>query len=405
MKKLKQFTFATLTVIVTLVVLDLALHVAASLSTRVDEATSILSAKIPDPKLGHRPNPAYPDHDAKGFRNPKVPAKTDIVALGDSQTYGSGVKAEHSWPRALESISELSVYNMGLGGWGPVHSLLLWDEAMEFKPTTVIEALYAGNDLHDAYSIVYNQGKLPELKTTDPKQLESIRQEEAKEPIQQRVSKMYRRGKTKSGTRKMLKAWMGDNSRVFGLIKRTQYELSRMRKAKEEPPTAEDKWKKAQSFAAKYSKYALAFSDETARTVFTSEYRLAALNLEDPRIREGQRISMEAIGEMKQLANRDGVRFIVLLIPTKELVFSRKAKNVDSGSYHKLLHNEQQFWKDTKEYFKNNDIEYIDSLKALQEKLETGPQPYMVSHNGHPNAEGQGTIAAEVKSYLIKNPE
>ena len=175
MKTIKQITFATITVVVTLVILDLVLHLVANLSSSVNEATSILSAKIPDQKLGHRPNPAYPDHDEKGFRNPKVPETTDIVALGDSQTYGSGVRAEQSWPRVLESISALSVYNMGLGGYGPVHSFLLWDEAMELKPEIVIEAIYAGNDLHDAYSIVYNNGKANEFRTNDQDLLKAIK--------------------------------------------------------------------------------------------------------------------------------------------------------------------------------------------------------------------------------------
>ena len=84
------------------------------------------------------------------------------------------------------------------------------------------------------------------------------------------------------------------------MLRRTQYELKRYRKANEPTPSPEQEWRKAQAFAAKHAKYAQAFSNSSARTIFTSEYRLSALNLEDPRIREGQRISLEAIRQMQQ---------------------------------------------------------------------------------------------------------
>ena len=45
---------------------------------------------------------------------------------------------------------------MAWGGWGPVHSLILLDEAISLHPKIIIEAFYAGNDLFDAFNIVYN---------------------------------------------------------------------------------------------------------------------------------------------------------------------------------------------------------------------------------------------------------
>ena len=52
----KKIVFATLTLVITLVVVDLVLHGAARLSPRIDQVTAFLSAKIPDAQLGHRPN-------------------------------------------------------------------------------------------------------------------------------------------------------------------------------------------------------------------------------------------------------------------------------------------------------------------------------------------------------------
>src|SRR4029077_4316852 len=43
---------------------------------------------VADPKLQLRLPPYAGGHDAKGFRNDRVPEKVDVVAIGDSQTWG-----------------------------------------------------------------------------------------------------------------------------------------------------------------------------------------------------------------------------------------------------------------------------------------------------------------------------
>lgn len=146
----------------------------AFVSPRVDRlltsprTPNAIPHSVPDARLVLRPNPTYPGHDRKGFRNLKVPAKTHIVALGDSQTYGHGVEPEDAWPRQLESMTGKKVYSMAWGGYGPTHSLVMWDEAIALSPKIVIEAFYAGNDLFDSFNHVYNQGQLPELKIPIP---------------------------------------------------------------------------------------------------------------------------------------------------------------------------------------------------------------------------------------------
>lgn len=396
----KKAFVATLTLAITLVIVDLVLHGAARLSPPIDRVTAFLSAKIPDARLGHRPNPRYPGHDENGFRNPAVPETAYAVALGDSHTYGSGVASEQAWPRVLADLSGREVYNMGLGGYGPVHSLLLWEEALAYRPELIIEAIYAGNDLHDAFSIVYHRGQLPELKTGDPGQQQLIGQTEQADPLARKVGKTYRRGRTKSALRMAIKGWLIEHSRVVGLLRRTQFELSRWQKAREPAPSAEEKWAEAQAFAAKHPEYARAFSSGSARTIFTPAYRLVALDNDDPRIREGGHIIREAVGRMHRLAADGGIRFIVLLIPTKELAFGELAQQMDAPAYQDLLRNERQFWQETKAFLEKNSIEYVDTLQPLRAELEAGKQPYRMSYDGHPNAHGQETIARALYSYL-----
>jgi hypothetical protein len=184
LNKRKAF-FALVLVLLVIGFLEITLGLLAFVSPRVDWllASPWTTKTIPDARLGHRPDPAYPGHDRKGFRNLEVPAKAHIVALGDSQTYGTGVEPEDAWPRQLESMTRKTVYSMAYGGYGPTHSLVLWDEAVTLSPNIVIEAFYAGNDLFDSFNFVHNMGQLPELKSSDPQLQASVREAEQFEPI------------------------------------------------------------------------------------------------------------------------------------------------------------------------------------------------------------------------------
>src|SRR4030095_14915524 len=93
----KQSVFAVVMVFLVVGVMEGTLDLLAVLSPTVDRVLespwTVNSPResLPDERLGSRPNPSYPGHDSKGFRNPRVPAKADVVALGDSNTYGANV--------------------------------------------------------------------------------------------------------------------------------------------------------------------------------------------------------------------------------------------------------------------------------------------------------------------------
>ena len=386
--------------------LELTLSLLALASTRVDWLLTPPSTPqtVPDARLGYRPNPDYPGHDRKGFRNPKVPAKAHIVALGDSQTYGTGVRAAAAWPRQLESLTGKTVYSMAYGGYGPADSLVLWDEALALSPTVVVEAFYAGNDLFDSFDCIYNRGQLPELKSPDPQLQASVRDAEQSEPIQQRVVRMFQMGaavdeETTTVTPDGVSLWriLSQHSKIYGLLVRAWYEATRPAKQSSEPP--QDEWTKATAFAELHPAYCQIFTSGQFKTVFTSEYRLAALDLGDPRIAEGLQISLRAIQKMHELATRRGIRFLVVLIPTKEAVF-RKLLQDSSVSYRALAENEERVWRITKDFLERNGIEYLDSLPVLREQLAAGIQPYRVSHDGHPNEPGHKAIAKLVAAHL-----
>ena len=87
----------------------------------VNTETNARRQLVPDPKLGIRLAADTGGHDGKGFRNDTVPGRVDIVAIGDSQTWGANAIRSEAWPQTLARLSGLSVYNMALGGYGREH--------------------------------------------------------------------------------------------------------------------------------------------------------------------------------------------------------------------------------------------------------------------------------------------
>jgi hypothetical protein len=67
--------------------------------------------------------------------------------------------------------------------------------------------------------------------------------------------------------------------------------------------------------------------ERNLHTGFTPFARLQALNLRDPKVREGLRISLASILHMKQLCAKKDIQFMVALIPTKESVFADYIEN------------------------------------------------------------------------------
>lgn len=111
---------------------------------------------VEDDLLIRRVKPNAWGHDANGFRNPSVPSEANIVAIGDSQTWGINVRREETWPYVLADLSGQRVYSMAMGGYGPVEYWVLTGDALaQFTPDVTVVSFYFGNDLYDAYESIY----------------------------------------------------------------------------------------------------------------------------------------------------------------------------------------------------------------------------------------------------------
>jgi lysophospholipase L1-like esterase len=120
---------------------------------------------VPHPSVGylHTPNhkvvmtgrdfSAVHTTDGLGFRNAwPWPKHAEIVAVGDSLTFGQCVQDDEAWPFRLgRDLSPLRVVNLGLIGAGPQQYQRLYEAfGVKLRPKLLIVAVFARNDFWDA---------------------------------------------------------------------------------------------------------------------------------------------------------------------------------------------------------------------------------------------------------------
>ena len=424
MKLAKKGIFVLLTGLVTVIFLELALQVTSWFSTDID---ALLSGR-PSTRINDRPDwmPAlhHPEHDAKGFRNPSVPVVVPVVALGDSNTYGWGVKMQEAWPRQIERLGARQIYSMAYGGFGPVHLLALFDQALALKPKLVVLVFFSGNDLYDAYRLVYqDEQRLPlveNLKSSDPKVIAELRaiendpeQTTRMAEIQSAINEFHTlvRGtgeprRSRNERPSAVRTFVSQHLKLWGLlraIRRTFDKSSGKRMVRYDYLNEEPTWETIRRQAEKNPEIYWTFDNPRVRTVFTLNYRLYGIDMRDPRIVEGFRISMDVFRAMQEKARIQGTNFLVMLWPTKELAFKelvyQHVKEVPEG-YTTLIGNEELMWNRVRQFLERNTISYFDLLPTIRESLRVGDQIYSISPDSHMNRQGHLIVAERVLAEL-----
>lgn len=336
---------------------------------------------VPDDILGHRVTPD--GYDAWGFRNKAVPASVQVVAIGDSQTYSILTTAADSWPEQLEKLLGQDVYNLSLGGYGPAQYYhLLKDKGFRLKPSLVIVGLYLGNDILDAYNIVYAQSFWREWRNPGFFNEFSISMQTDRATVAERK-------KLLGGVRN----WLAENSIFYRLSVFSFGNLFQFVEIKH-------------SLASIDPDIAILETDEAKiQTAFKPNEVLQALDLRDARVKEGLRLTLRLFSEMRDLCSERNVAFLVVLIPTKETVFGKYITRNPSvkhfSTINELLHNEREINGIVKAYFQEHGIKYVDVLKELQLSLP-GTNPYPRNLDGHLNPDGNGVVARVVWESLNK---
>jgi hypothetical protein len=355
-----------------------------------------LAQPVADPKLELRLAPYAGGHDAKGFRNDRVPDKVDVVAIGDSQTWGINASRSEAWPQTLSTISGRSTYNMGMGSYGTVHYWVLTDEALGLSPKVVVVALFLGNDLWDAYSMVYPIGIYPEFR--NPKANDELLTDTVArryhETIKEAQEFRTHFQKPSSSTWYDFLRTHSAFARVFyrrGIwpaIGRREYEAYQLNKA----------------WAIAYPDKGAVYDSGAVRTVFMTGQHLLGLNLDDPRISEGLRITKQMLLLIQAKTASANVKLLLLLIPTKEMVYARAVKNTGplNETFGKVVTMESRVRDEIISLCKENGIEYVDPVPALENAIDHNEQIYPWTGDSHHIPRGYFILASEVNKSLVR---
>jgi hypothetical protein len=334
---------------------------------------------VNDPVLGATPSPSTLGHgfDRWGFRNADVPETADIVAIGDSHTYGNTATMQDSWPYVVGGLSGRRTYNMGLGGYGPNQYFhLLKTKALTLKPRLIITGLYMGDDFENAYLITYGLDHWKSLRALPP----------------EKVNFNIWQAPPATSWHKPIRIWFSRHSLVYQLLVhgpftgRFQGEYQ-IRNASKLYPSAT----------------ALFVPEKNIEEAFLPEGILRRLNQDDETVREGMRITFSLLSQMNDICRQDGIRFMVAVIPTKEMVFAEYLegnKDLPLGNViARLLSNERVAREKTFKSLTASGISYVDTLPALRNEVEH--QLYArTAADIHPNKNGYGVIGKAIVAAL-----
>lgn len=352
----------------------------------VNQSDFLQATLIDDPALGHRVAPNTSGHDGLGFRNREVPPQVDIVAIGDSYTYGVSATREGSWPQQLGVDLGEPVYNMGLGGYGPLHYLhLAQTTAKSLKPRLMVVGFYFGNDLMDAHLLAHAK---PHWQGWRQAELPASAPVIAGGPIAPEPKKRFG----------ALRDWLSRHSVFYSVLRATVLQ----RFAAQE---REDMVRQVSSPDA-YWAWTDPAPGSTVRTVFTPQGRLAAIDPALPAVREGIDITKKAFVALQAEADRQGAQLLVMLIPTKERAYCRYLQAQGArlpASFIQLCTAEAQVKAELLGLLAEQRIARLDVSTALETQVERHVQLYPPDADGHAVAAGYGVIAAAVAEVVRRD--
>lgn len=316
--------------------------------------------------------------DSWGFRNRVVPETADIVVIGDSQTYGNAAKMDEAWPQVVGGMIGRNVYNMALGGYGPnQYYYLLKTKALNLKPRMIIVGLSMSDDFDNAYLMTYGTEYWAYLRSL-PGVTVDINTWDA-DPV--------------PSWHRKIRNWLSRHSVIYQLIfhtglgNRVKGDIQIRNAAQFYPGLATS----------------LIVPDDHIEEAFQPKGNLRRLDQDSQSVREGMRLTFELLKEMDDICQKNHIQFVVVVIPTKEMVFSKYLEHNSqiplSYTVEKLVVNERLALDRTFKYLADSNIPYVNPLPALQKSSGQGLFAKS-AEDMHPNKNGYRVIAEAVSERL-----
>ena len=372
--KSKQILANAVVVLTSLLFATILCEVGARLVLNPADYLSVTTLK--DPVLGMTIAPDSPGFDRWGFRNPDVPENVDVLAIGDSHTFGNTAKMDEAWPSVVHRQTGLTVYNMGLGGYGPnQYYQVLTTRGLSLHPKRVVVGLYMGDDFENAFSTTYGLDHWAPLRTSQWGKVEADIWGDAEAP-----------GRTKN-----FRNWLSRNSMVYRLVVHGQ--ALRALKGSVQTKLATDD-PSVTTFES---------ADGTIHEAFRPIRIANGLDQGRAEVKEGMRLTFHFLQEMNAACRKSGCVLSVVIIPTKETVFAKYLQSDPQLNLKDVVNavitNEQIATTALEKFLADEGIPYLITLPALRERV-TEQLYYRGPADMHPGPNGYRIIGESVARFL-----
>ncbi|MBX3300759.1 MAG: hypothetical protein KF693_00940 [Nitrospira sp.] len=336
---------------------------------------------VTDDVLGISIVPHSSGFDEWGFRNSKVPTAADVVTVGDSHTYGNTATMDDAWPSVVARATNMQVYNLGLGGYGPnQYHYLLMTKGLKLKPKWVICGIYMGDDFENAFMITYGLDHWASLRVGQWNKVNSDIWGIAAPPVWGAD----------------IRNWLSEHSMVYRLIFHSPlFAILKEAVRFEEILTKGDPYTTA-----------VVIEDQNIREAFRPIGMAERLDKNSAPVREGMRITFHLLKEMDQACKQVGCKFLTAIIPTKETVFGEYITQNPQlhlrSELEQVIRNEQSVKIDLVDFLSREGIAFVDTLPALRRSIKD--QLYaQTTRDMHPGKNGYRVIGETVVEYLLKH--
>jgi lysophospholipase L1-like esterase len=375
-ERLRNLALLAITIVITLAVMEAALQI-------LDLPRQPMKPnKIKDPVLVYKIPSDWPGVDKDGFRNRSIPAQADIVTLGDSHTYGLNADIDTNWPGHLARLTGHSVYNLGIGGYGPLQYYHLLGRALQLMPKFLVIGLYLPNDIkgvcHPYVQTDYWKKHAPQ----DGLDLSYCQKADFDD--EERVS-------SKRSGMLQTAGGMIANSKIGVLVSVTARRL--------------------RAYLPKDREKNVVVSDALNDTIM-SKSRLRVLrdsmDLKHPEIAHSLEITKTLISRMVSRGQENGVQTVVMVIPSKEFIFhgylARAAQPLPEV-YQQMVTSEASLRSAVLAWLSSQSIAYVDIAPAISEAVTKHAGIYPHDNDGHPLPAGYEVYAKALYSGFFAGQE
>lgn len=341
-----------------------------------------LANRVYDDRLGYRMKRFSGEIDQNGFRNRKILANAQIVAVGDSHTFGYNVSIDEAWPQQLARMTNESVYNLGVGGYGSLQYYYLIDGAIRLHPRHIVLGLYIANDLDDTCKLISQLEYWQKWAEDRGFNIEACRNSEKSDPPGNKVG---------VGARPLGVWWAIEamllKTAIGSLVQ--YYSMGLLA----EMPSPDD----------------TVIVNEKVNKTIIRHARIAAhkryTDLTREHIAFGFQISKRVLLEAKRLADDNGIKFSVVFIPSKENVFFDYL--IEKGyklpqDYYALISNERDLLEKFSVFLGEINVRSVDARPYILQELYKSGNVYLGSDDGHPTKIGYEAYAKAVYGILLQ---